>query len=33
MDKIMQLSQITLFEELPMKELKVIDELSEMRPV
>ncbi|MGD6831054.1 Crp/Fnr family transcriptional regulator [Sutcliffiella halmapala] len=33
MDKIMQLSQITLFDELPMKELKVIDQLSEMRPV
>ncbi|MFE7065128.1 Crp/Fnr family transcriptional regulator [Sutcliffiella sp. NPDC057660] len=33
MDKIMQLSQITLFDELPMKELKEIDELSEMRPV
>jgi CRP-like cAMP-binding protein len=33
MDKLLLLSQISLFEELPMDDLKVIEELSEMRPV
>ncbi|MCA1064022.1 Crp/Fnr family transcriptional regulator [Rossellomorea sp. AcN35-11] len=33
MDKMMLLSQISLFDELPMDELQVIDDLSEMRPV
>jgi CRP-like cAMP-binding protein len=33
MDKIMLLSQINLFDELLMEELKVVDEMSEMKPV
>ncbi|MEA3319553.1 MAG: Crp/Fnr family transcriptional regulator [Bacillota bacterium] len=33
MDKLMLLSQISLFDELPMEELTIIDDLSEMRPV
>jgi CRP-like cAMP-binding protein len=33
MDKLLLLSQISLFEELSMDDLKVIEELSEMRPV
>lgn len=33
MDKLLLLSQISLFEELPMDDLMVIDELSEMKPV
>ncbi|QFT87624.1 Global nitrogen regulator [Bacillus sp. THAF10] len=33
MDKLMLLSQISLFDELPMEELRIIDDLSEMRPV
>ncbi|WP_421379791.1 Crp/Fnr family transcriptional regulator [Bacillus salacetis] len=33
MDKLTLLSHISLFEELPMEELEIIDELSEMRPV
>jgi CRP-like cAMP-binding protein len=33
MDKLSLLSQISLFDELPMAELKVIDELSQMKPV
>ena len=33
MDKLVLLSQISLFDELPMEELKVIDGISEMRPV
>ncbi|MGD6793853.1 Crp/Fnr family transcriptional regulator [Metabacillus indicus] len=33
MDKLLLLSQISLFDELPMSELKVIDELSQMKPV
>lgn len=33
MDKLMLLSHISLFDELPMNELKVIDEMSQMRPV
>ncbi|QPC48163.1 Crp/Fnr family transcriptional regulator [Mangrovibacillus cuniculi] len=33
MDKLFLLSQISLFDELPMEELHIIDELSEMRPV
>lgn len=33
MDKLVLLSQISLFDELPMEDLKVIDGISEMRPV
>lgn len=33
MDKLTLLSHISLFEELPMQELKVIDAMSQMRPV
>ncbi|TCI48323.1 MULTISPECIES: Crp/Fnr family transcriptional regulator [Exiguobacterium] len=33
MDKLTLLSHISLFDELPMQELKVIDEMSKMRPV
>ncbi|WP_243292343.1 Crp/Fnr family transcriptional regulator [Bacillus sp. FJAT-47783] len=33
MDKLFLLSQISLFDELPMEDLKMIDELSEMKPV
>jgi CRP-like cAMP-binding protein len=32
-DKLTMLSQINLFEELPMEELQIIDEMSEMKPV
>lgn len=33
MDKILLLSQINLLDELPMNELKIIDEMSDMQPV
>lgn len=33
MDKLLLLSQISLLEELPMDDLKAIEELSEMKPV
>ncbi|MDR0269335.1 Crp/Fnr family transcriptional regulator [Paenibacillus sp.] len=33
MDKLLLLSQISLLDEIPMDDLKVIDELSEMKPV
>ncbi|MFC0523763.1 Crp/Fnr family transcriptional regulator [Pontibacillus salicampi] len=33
MDKLMMLSQISLFDELPKEELMVIDDMSEMKPV
>jgi CRP-like cAMP-binding protein len=33
MDKLLYLSQINLLEEMPMEDLKVIDEMSEMKPV
>jgi CRP-like cAMP-binding protein len=33
MDKLLYLSQINLFEEMPMEDLKIIDEMSEMKPV
>ncbi|OEH92228.1 Crp/Fnr family transcriptional regulator [Bacillus solimangrovi] len=33
MDKLSLLSQINLLDELPMEELKVIDEISEMQPI
>lgn len=33
MDKLFLLSQISLLDELPMEDLKIIDELSEMKPV
>ncbi|WP_280771857.1 Crp/Fnr family transcriptional regulator [Salipaludibacillus daqingensis] len=33
MDKLTLLSQISLLDELPMEDLKVIDELSEMKPI
>lgn len=33
LDKLFLLSQISLFDELPMEDLKMIDELSEMKPV
>ncbi|WP_243385268.1 Crp/Fnr family transcriptional regulator [Bacillus kexueae] len=33
MDKLFLLSQISLFDELPMEDIKIIDELSEMKPV
>ncbi|WP_257348307.1 Crp/Fnr family transcriptional regulator [Pseudalkalibacillus decolorationis] len=33
MDKLLLLSQISLFDELPMEDLKVIDAISEMKPV
>ncbi|WP_078429593.1 Crp/Fnr family transcriptional regulator [Alkalihalobacterium alkalinitrilicum] len=33
MDKLLLLSQISLFDELPMDDLMVIDELSDMKPV
>lgn len=33
MDKLLLLSQISLLEEIPMDDLKAIDELSEMKPV
>jgi CRP-like cAMP-binding protein len=33
MDKLFLLSQISLLDELPMEELQVIDEMSEMKPV
>ncbi|SES28645.1 Crp/Fnr family transcriptional regulator [Salipaludibacillus aurantiacus] len=33
MDKLTYLSQISLLDELPMDELKVIDEMSEMKPI
>lgn len=33
MDKLLMLSQISLFDELPKEELMVIDEMSEMKPL
>ncbi|MYL35031.1 cyclic nucleotide-binding domain-containing protein [Pontibacillus yanchengensis] len=33
MDKLLMLSQISLFDELPKEELMVVDEMSEMKPV
>ncbi|PYZ95201.1 cAMP-binding protein [Salipaludibacillus keqinensis] len=33
MDKLSLLSQISLFDELPLEELKVIDNMSEMKPI
>jgi CRP-like cAMP-binding protein len=33
LDKLFLLSQISLLDELPMEDLKIIDELSEMKPV
>ncbi|WP_246943182.1 Crp/Fnr family transcriptional regulator [Bacillus pinisoli] len=33
MDKLFLLSQISLLDELPMEELQIIDEMSEMKPV
>jgi len=33
MDKLLLLSQINLFQELPMDELKEIDKMSTMKPV
>lgn len=33
MDNLLLLSQISLLEELPMDDLKTVEELSEMKPV